>query len=133
MFSREYPMSSRLLLRMICAQVVIVILLGWSVVTAAAEIQRYGLTIGRIRAVGDYQGAMHDNTVELWFTAPLNLPGGALCTDNSRAYIDAKHTHMVAMAYQALATKTRVSINLDDSLPVRGGACGISFLDIGGQ
>lgn len=97
------------------------------------EVQRYGLTISKIRAVGDYQGTTHDNTVELWFTTSLSLPGGALCTDGSRAYIDARNTHMVAAAYQALASKTRVSINLDDSLPVRGGACGISFIDVGSQ
>ena len=108
-------------------------LLAAGTTAIATEIQRYSLTISKIRAVGDYQGTMHDNTVELWFTTSLSLPGGALCTDSSRAYIDAKNTHMVAAAYQALASKARVSINLDDTLPVRGGACGISFLDIGGQ
>lgn len=109
------------------------VLLALTATADAIEILRYSLTIGKIRAVGDYQGTMHDNTVEVWFTTSLNLPDGALCTDNTRAYIDAKNTHVVAAAYQALASKSRVSINLDDTLPVRGGACGISFIDVGGQ
>lgn len=99
----------------------------------AAEIQRYSLTISKIRAVGNYQGAMHHNSVELWFTTSLSLPGGLRCSDSARAVIDGNNTHMIAAAYQALASKSRVSINLDDTLPVRGGACEISFLDIGGQ
>lgn len=102
-------------------------------ISSAVEIQRYSLVIAKIRAVGDYQGTTHDNTVELWFTTSLNLPGGTPCTDSMRAYIDARHTHMIAAAYQALASKSRVSINIDSALPVKGGACGISFIDVGGQ
>lgn len=89
-----------------------------------------GLRIQKIRAVGDYQGTTYDNTIELWFTTPLGWPAGSACTSTQRVFVDARNKHVVSAAYLALAMGRPVTINVDDTLPVRFGACEVSFLDI---
>lgn len=83
--------------------------------------------------MGDYQGTTYDNTVELWFAAPVVWPSGSNCTATFRVYIDAKNKHVVSAAYLALATGRKVNINVDDTLPNRAGSCEVSYLDIGDQ
>ena len=89
------------------------------------------LKIKMIRAVGNYNaGDLYDNTIELHFTTNLQWPEGSLCTTNYRVYVDAKKQHIISAAYLAFASGKKVSINADDTLPMRSGACEISFLDI---
>ncbi|WP_057260138.1 hypothetical protein [Duganella sp. Root1480D1] len=98
----------------------------------ATDFVQTGLTLLKIRAVGDYQGTVYDNTIELWFSAPLNWPAGSSCASAAapRVYIDAKNKQLVAAAYLALATGKKVDINVDDTLPIRAGSCEVSYLDI---
>jgi hypothetical protein len=96
----------------------------------AANIEQYGLSIQKIRSVGDYQGQIFDGTIELWFTTPLNWPSGSACTTTFRVFIDAKHKQLISAALLALVTGRKVDINVDDSLPIRSGSCEVSFLDI---
>jgi hypothetical protein len=96
----------------------------------ADEYQINGLAISFVRVVGPYQDATYRDTVELHFTAPLVFPAGVPCTDTSRVYIDAKNYHLVAAAYAAYLKPRRINISVNNSLPLRGGACEISFLDI---
>ncbi|MBY0444262.1 MAG: hypothetical protein K2Q15_03525 [Burkholderiales bacterium] len=96
----------------------------------AANLQQYGLSIQKIRSVGDYEGQTFDSTIELWFTAPLNWPSGSACTTTFRVFIDAKHKQLISAALLALATGRKVDINVDDSLPIRSGSCEVSFLDV---
>lgn len=98
----------------------------------AADFVQTGLTLVKIRAVGDYQGTVYDNTIELWFSAPLSWPAGSSCASAPipRVYVDAKNKQLVAAAYLALTTGKKIDINVDDTLPIRGGSCEVSYLDI---
>ena len=97
----------------------------------AANVQYSGLAIAKVRAVGDYQGATYDNTLEVW---PVNpLAASSNCTSTFRFYIDSKNKHLIAAVYLALSTGKKIDVNLDDSLPIRDGACEASFLDLSGQ
>lgn len=90
-----------------------------------------GLTIKSIRAVGNYHNAdTFDDTVELWFSSSLNWSDDVSCSADYRVYIDADNAHMVSAAYMAFASDKKVSIFVDDSLPVRYGSCEISYLDV---
>lgn len=100
------------------------------IVTNAGNYILGPLTLKKIRAVGNYNEQIYANTIELWFTTPLVWPTGSKCIEFSRVYIDAKNKQMLAAAYTALAAKKKVSINADDSLPIRNGACELSFIDI---
>jgi len=88
------------------------------------------LEIKMIRVVGDYPGATYDNSIELWFTQPLNIDSAMNCNVTYRVFVDAKNEHLVAAAYMAKAMKNTVRIYMNDALPIRGGACEISYLDI---
>jgi len=99
----------------------------------AAPAEWDGLSILKIRAVGDYGGAdtTYDNTIEVWLASPPALPAGVSCSVNLRVYVNANNKHLVAAAYLALATGKKINLNLDDtSLPIRSGACEASFIDI---
>jgi hypothetical protein len=98
--------------------------------SAAQSYEINNLTITKLRAVGDYPGATYDNTLEIWFTAPLVFPTGSPCTETFRVYVDKKHQHIVSAAYMALAVGKKVNIYVDPALPIRGASCEISFLDI---
>jgi hypothetical protein len=101
---------------------------------SATDTEIDGLTLSKIRAVGDYsQGTTYDNTVELWFTTPLAWPAGSACTITYRVEVDANNKHLVAAAYLALATGKKVNINVDDTLPIRNGTCQVSYLDVASQ
>lgn len=106
------------------------LLTAWGGSANAASIEQNGLTIKKIRAVGDYEGTTYDTTVEVWFSTPLTWPSGSPCSDVQRAEINANNKHLVAAAYLALSTGKIVNINVDDTLPLRGGTCEISFLDV---
>lgn len=113
-----------------------IVLGGWSVLSlpaTAADFQNADLTISKIRAVGDYSGATFDNTIEVWFSTPLLWPAGSRCTEASRVYIDTKNVGLFTAAYFAFGKSRKVSINVDDSLPIRMGACEVSYLDVGLQ
>lgn len=97
----------------------------------ATEAYIDNIAISKIRSVGDYSAATYSNTVEIWFTTPVNLPAGMKCSTVAlRVDIDAKQKHMVAAAYMALATGKKIGIAVDDRLPIRGDTCEISFLDV---
>lgn len=99
----------------------------------AANVEQQNLSVEKIRAVGNYEGTVVDNTVELWFSTPLSWSAGSKCTDTRRVYIDASHQHLVAVAFLALTTGKKVAINTDDNLPIRAaGACEISYIDVQG-
>lgn len=106
------------------------LLIAWGGSANAANIEQNGLTINKIRAVGDYEGTTYDTTVEVWFSTPLTWPSGSPCSNIQRAEINANNKHLVAAAYLALSTGKTVNINVDDTLPLRGGMCEISFLDV---
>ncbi len=91
-----------------------------------------GLTIQRIRAVGDYAGSdtTFDNTVEVWIASPPALPAGLGCTVNMRVYLNANNKHLVAAAYLALSMGKKIDVMLDDTLPIRASACEASFIDV---
>ncbi len=89
------------------------------------------LSIQWIRNVGDYStGTVYDNTIELWFTTPVTFPANLNCPTTYRVYIDSKNKHLVAAAYLAYVNNMKVGINADSNLPIRQGACELSFLDI---
>lgn len=96
----------------------------------AANIQLNNLVIQKVRAVGNYEGTTYDNTVEIWFATPLSWPAGSQCTSTYRVYVDANNKHLIAAAYFALSSNLPVSINADESLPIRAGSCEISLLDV---
>jgi len=105
------------------------VLLAGSVSASNEKIN--GLTIKFIRAVGDYSaGNTYDNTIELHFTTGLIWPTDSSCKVTYRVMIDAKNTHLISAAYMAYTSGMKVNINADDSLPIRGGACELSYLDI---
>nr|WP_139063219.1 hypothetical protein [Vibrio nigripulchritudo] len=95
----------------------------------AENIHLNSLEIKFIRAVGDYSGSTYDNTIELWFTNPLVWPSSS-CTDTRRVYVDSKHQHIISAAYTAFAANKKVNVHVDSTLPKRGGACEVSYLDI---
>lgn len=102
-----------------------------SATACADNILLNGLTISKLRSVGNYSsGSTYDNTVEVWFSSPLSLPPGSVCTDTRRVYVDASNTHIVSAAYMAFAAGNQVNVNVDSVLPVRSGACEVSFLDV---
>lgn len=106
-------------------------LIIFSIQAAASEILLPDLTIKKIRAVGSYASAQYSNTIEVWFTTTVVFPSGITCAPGGvRVAIDAKHKHLVAAAYLALASGKKVSINVDDTLPKRDGMCELSFLDV---
>lgn len=88
------------------------------------------IAITRIRTVGDYQGTTFDNTTEIWFNGPVNYGAGSRCASAFRVFVDVKHKHIVSAALLALSTSRKVNINVDDTLPIRDGACEVTFLDI---
>jgi hypothetical protein len=91
-----------------------------------------GVSIQKLRVVGDYQGTTFDNTLEVWPTTPLP-PSASNCTSTYKFYIDSKHRHLVAAVYLALASGKKIEVTVDDALPVREGACEAAYLDISGQ
>ncbi|MEZ8822880.1 hypothetical protein AB6E04_00880 [Vibrio amylolyticus] len=95
----------------------------------AENIHLSSLEIKFIRAVGDYTGSAYDNTIELWFIEPL-VWSSPSCTDTRRVYIDSKHQHIISAAYTPFATNKKVNVHVDSTLPKRGGACEVSYLDI---
>jgi len=106
------------------------ILLGFMANASAAEVLLPALKIQFIRAVGQYAVPEYSSTIELWFTTPLQFPSGSSCTDTRRVYVSSKNSHLVAAAYLAFSTGKTVNIALDESLPNRGGACEVTYLDI---
>jgi hypothetical protein len=106
------------------------ILLGFMANVSATEFQLPALKIQFIRAVGEYENPIFSNTIELWFTTPLQFPSGSSCTDTRRVYISSKNYHLVAAAYMAFSKGKTVNVALDESLPNRGGACEVTYLDI---
>jgi hypothetical protein len=99
---------------------------AWAVDTRLDDI-----TITRLRAVGDYTAAStYDQTLEIWFNQPISYNSGSRCTSTFRVFIDARDRHLVATAHLAFATGKRININVDDNLPIRDGACQVSFLDL---
>ena len=106
------------------------ILLGFMANVSATEFQLPALKIQFIRAVGEYENPIFSNTIELWFTTPLQFPSGSSCTDMRRVYISSKNYHLVAAAYMAFSKGKTVNVALDESLPNRGGACEVTYLDI---
>lgn len=101
----------------------------FSCTSHAENIHLNSLQIDFIRAVGDYSGSTFDNTIELWFTTPLVWPSSA-CTDTRRVYVDSKHQHIISAAYTAFVANKKISVHVDSTLPKRGGACEVSYLDI---
>ncbi|WP_133498434.1 hypothetical protein [Cognatilysobacter terrigena] len=98
--------------------------------TVASATEFQGLTISKIRAVGDYNGTTFDDTLELWFSAPLAMPAGSPCTTTYRVYANAQKSQLVVASYLALTKGKKVTINVDESLPIRAGACEISYIDV---
>ncbi len=105
-------------------------LLGLTTNVLASAFQLADLKIQFIRAVGQYQDPQFNNTIELWFTMPLSLPAGSPCIDTRRVYIDSKNYHLVAAAYMAFSKGRSVNIALDSALPIRAGACEVTYLDV---
>jgi hypothetical protein len=112
----------------------------WTFVTAiillpinsyAANQSISNLTISKIRAVGNYAGTTYDDTIEIWFTTPLSWSSGSKCTNTYRVMVDVKYSHIISAAYMALASSKKVSVNIDDTLPIRAGACEVSYIDVG--
>lgn len=96
----------------------------------AADYELGGYTIQRIRAVGQYQDSQFSDTIEVWFTTPIAYPAGTKCATTSRVYIDARHYQVVAAAYLAFSKGRTVNFAISEALPVRAGACEITYLDI---
>ena len=96
----------------------------------ATEYQIAGLSIKMIRAVGQYSDPAFRDTLELWFTTPVVFPAGTGCVETRRVYIDAQHYHLIAAAQLAFAKGRQVNVTVDTALPIRAGACEISFLDV---
>ena len=105
-------------------------LLALAATSLAATIDVSSLKILFVRAVGQYQDPAYSNTMELWFTTPLTFPAGSPCTETKRVYIDSKNYHLIAAAYMAFSKARTVNITLDTTLPIRAGACEITYLDV---
>lgn len=90
-----------------------------------------GLTIKKLRAVGNYHAAdTFDDTLEVWFTTGLTWSEDVSCTNTYRVYVDGSKNHMVSLLYMAFASGKEVDIFADDSLPQRSGSCEISYVDL---
>lgn len=113
-------------------RIILGILLLLPVITQAENYKLTELTLSKIRAVGNYEGSEFDNTVELWFTTSLSWPSGSGCTSTFRVYVDSTNSHIISAAYMAFASGKKVSINVDNTLPIRAGACEVSYFDIEG-
>lgn len=96
----------------------------------AAYVTYSDLYVAKVRAVGDYQGTTFDNTLEVWPTAPLPIGAGSNCTSTFRFYVDSKNKHLLAAVYLALAMGKKIDVTVDDTLPIRDGACEASYLDV---
>lgn len=103
---------------------------AFSISVNATGHQIDNLSIRYIRTVGDYHGETHDRTIELHFTTALTWPSEFKCQAPNRVMVDIKNGHMIAAIYTAFSGDMKVNIYADDSLPIRAGACEISFLDI---
>lgn len=112
-----------------CAAVLSLVMLSSAPAFANQQVIE-GLKIAKLRSVGNYEGDVYDNTIELWFTVPLTFAGNITCTNTARVFVDAKYKQLVAAAHAALASGKTVTINVDDALPQRAGTCEISYLDI---
>jgi hypothetical protein len=99
----------------------------------AAGGSQTGLLIKKIRVVGDFQGEMYDNSIELWVSPSLSLPSHLKCTSPTIVYIDAKNKHLIAAAYLAFSMSKKIDVYVDDVLPIRGMSCEVSYLDISDQ
>ena len=108
--------------------IILLAFISSSVLAGTAEIT--GKQLSKVRVVGDYPGTTFDDSIELWFTAPITWPAGVDCTNISRVYIDAKNTHLVSAAYMALAAGKTVNFFIDDQLTMRNGSCEVSYLDV---
>ena len=98
---------------------------------SATDREQKGLTLSNLRFVGDYQGSTFDNIVELWFTTNLVWAPGSNCTSGFRVMVDAtKNKHLIAALLMAHATGRKININVDDTLPIRDGACEVTFVDV---
>lgn len=112
------------------AAFLLIAMLGLAANALATAFDLPPLNIQFVRAVGQYQEPQFNNTIELWFTTPLPLPAGSPCVDARRVYIDSKNYHLVAAAYMAFSKGRSVHIALDDTLPIRAGACEVTYLDV---
>ena len=112
------------------ATFLLITLLGLATNALATAFDLPTLNIQFVRAVGQYEVPQFSNTIELWFTTPLPLPAGSPCTDTRRVYIDSKNYHLVTAAYMAFSKGRSVHIAVDDPLPIRGGACEVTYLDV---
>ncbi|TDF38550.1 hypothetical protein EYS14_12845 [Alteromonadaceae bacterium M269] len=103
------------------------ILLAAAMISSGVEATNHvlhNLKISFIRTVGNYSaGTTFDNTIELHFSTPLQWPAGSSCTSTGRVMIDAANQHMISAAYLAYTSDLNVTINADDTLPIRAGAC----------
>jgi hypothetical protein len=110
----------------------IVLIFCFSPKAMSGDFQINNLAIKSVRAVGQYRDPTFSGTLEIWFTTPLVFPAGSVCTETRRVYLDAKQRHLIAAAYLAFSMGRNVTINVDDTLPLRAGSCEISFLDVQG-
>lgn len=106
-------------------------LLSISSTAIATDAYFDNLTIKKIRAVGNYiDGTTFDNTIEIWLAAPPSIPAHMGCPAGHLFYIDARNTHLISAAYIAFSAGKKVSVNIDNSLPIRASSCEVSFIDI---
>ena len=108
--------------RVLWTSIVGLLLIAQTGLSHAVPHQFSGIAIGKLRALGDYQGATYDNTLEIHPVVPLNVPPTLLCTSQERLFIDARHMHLIVAAQLALATGRTINVGVDDSLPLRDGA-----------
>lgn len=108
----------------------LLLLLGVATGAVAAEYRLNGVEIARIRVVGDYPHDEYDQTIELWFKTPLNWPAGSACPNTQLVYVDARHQHMISAAYMAFASSSTLDIVAETTLPIRNGACELSYFDV---
>lgn len=97
---------------------------------AANNVEVNGLTISKVRAVGNYHGETFDNTLEVWFAAPMVFPTNMPCNATGRVAIDKADQHLISAAYMAFTSGKKINVYLDGSLPIRGGMCQVSFIDV---
>lgn len=97
----------------------------------SAETAISGLHIKSIRSVGQYNPSQQFNeVVELWFTEPLVFPINSLCKDSRRLIVNSKYYHLVIAAHLAFSKGRTINVAIDETLPVRDGACEISYFDV---
>lgn len=105
-------------------------LMACAITANAGQATVSGATIQKIRAVGEFAAPAYSNTLEISFVTPLVFALAVKCVVTTRVYVDAKNKHVISAAYLAMALGKKVNVNVDDSLPMRDGACEISFLDV---